>query len=64
MLVGILGFGMISGLLSAAMVLGGIGSYALAFLAYAVFGSLGAILYAVAASRRQQIGDDAEEETA
>lgn len=57
MLVGILGFGILSGLLGAMMVMGGIGSVPLAVLAYAVFGSLGATLYAVAMAHRQPEDD-------
>lgn len=52
-MIGIVGFGILSGLLGAMMVMGGFGSVPLAFLAYAVFGSLGATLYVVAVAYRQ-----------
>jgi hypothetical protein len=58
MLVGIVGFGILSGLLAAMMVMGGFGSILLAILAYAVFGSLGATLYAVAMAHRQSFSRD------
>jgi NADH:ubiquinone oxidoreductase subunit 4 (subunit M) len=65
MIVGIVGFGILSGLLGALMVLGGFGSIVLAVVAYAVFGSLGASLYAVAMAHRHPYaaGDEAQGET-
>lgn len=60
MLIGVIGFGILSGCLGAVMALAGFGSVLLALLAYAVFGSLGAILFAVAATQRPDIEMDAE----
>lgn len=55
MLIGILAFGIVSGLLAGLMTLGAGGSVLLALLAYAVFGSLGAMLWATAALRRDLV---------
>jgi hypothetical protein len=65
MIVGIVGFGILSGLLGALMVMGGFGSIPLALIAYAVFGSLGATMYAVAMAHRYpgSAGDEAQGET-
>ncbi|QYK42469.1 MAG: hypothetical protein KF887_04935 [Paracoccaceae bacterium] len=62
MLIGLVAFGTISGLLAAAMVLGSVGSFGLAFLAYGVFGSLGATLFAVAMAQRVASPDEDEQQ--
>ncbi|MFN3969827.1 MAG: hypothetical protein ACK4L4_00465 [Gemmobacter sp.] len=61
MLIGIVGFGILSGVLGAAMTLAGFGSVVLAFLAYVVFGSLGAVLFAVAVAQRGGVASDLED---
>lgn len=52
MIVGMMAFGIASGLLAGMMTLGAGGSWLLALLAYATFGSLGAVLWATASLRR------------
>ncbi|HMO06542.1 MAG TPA: hypothetical protein PKD10_02700 [Paracoccaceae bacterium] len=54
MLVGIVVIGIVSGLLAGLMAIAAGGSVALAVLAYAFFGSLGAVLWATASARRDQ----------
>lgn len=54
MLIGIIAFGIVSGLLAGVMTMGAGGTLGLAVLAYALFGSLGAVLWATAALRREE----------
>ncbi len=63
MLIGILGFGIVSGLLAATMAWQVTASLLLTFLAYSIFGSLGAVLYASAAALRssEEPGELAED---
>jgi hypothetical protein len=61
-MIGLLAFGMLSGLLGSAMVLVNGGSFGLALLAYSVVGSLAVLLYAAALAARARTGETEAEQ--